>query len=102
LSSDLGKDSVLVSVNNPGLLEIMGFVHLNDKYWIWPLVWVAQRLRFIKTAHPFTSPSGLGAPEVREAREMLGTLTSAQRLPRDAQVGMPDLIHAIQRRVKVR
>eukprot|EP00434_Breviolum_minutum_P019400 symbB.v1.2.017106.t1/scaffold1326.1/size125234/7 len=20
-----------------GLLEIMGFVHLNDKYWIWPL-----------------------------------------------------------------
>lgn len=84
----------------------MGFVHLNDKYWIWPLVWVAQRCSS-HTAHPFTSPSsGLGAPEVREAREMLGTPTSAQRLPRDAQVGMLDLIHgihgAIQRRVTVR
>ena len=21
-----------------GLLQIMGFVHLNDKYWVWPVV----------------------------------------------------------------
>ena len=26
-----------------GLLEIMGFVHLNNKYWIWPLVGGAKR-----------------------------------------------------------
>ena len=60
------KEQRAVDVSSTaGLLEVMGFVHLNDKYWIWPIVW---QPRLQPRLHDNTDPGKL---EPRFSRDSL-------------------------------